>query len=352
MPKNSGFTQHHKDRIRKSGAGFTLIELLVVISIISILSVVGFVSFQAVRNSTLDAKRRADIDAIKKAYETNYDPTANGGQGGYKPLTEAMFASGKIPTPDGTTNTSYIVVGPDINANYNNTNGSGDTVSGDNFSVCAPLGSNIGNNSCVNAQDSVNCFCKTSSGGGGPPTYPAPAFQTINLTAGFNFVGLTVDKGSSYTLGKFYTDLGGEENGILSIATVAANGDYYLSDCSDGCQNNTSPVTVGMAFFINADGSSNSQIQGVQAVQTKISLLSGYTGISFAAVPASINKAKTLLNAINTGCTGCATQIFQLEGASFSVFSVGGGGDGFAISPGIGYMIFSRQSLDYLIPLI
>lgn len=69
-----------------STRGFTLIELLVVVSIIAILSAVGFVSFQNVRNNVLDAKKKADLDAIKKAYETNYDPTINGGQGGYKPL--------------------------------------------------------------------------------------------------------------------------------------------------------------------------------------------------------------------------------------------------------------------------
>lgn len=95
--------------------GFTLIELLVVISIISILSVVGLVSFQGVRGKTIETKKKADIDSIKKAYETNYDPSLNGGQGAYKPLTGANFANGKIPTPGGgdiAANNTYIVSGP------------------------------------------------------------------------------------------------------------------------------------------------------------------------------------------------------------------------------------------------
>lgn len=82
--------------------GFTLIELLVVISIISILSVVGFVSYQNVTSKAKDARMRADIDAIKKAYETNYDPSANGGQGGYKQLQGSQFAGGQVPSqPNG-----------------------------------------------------------------------------------------------------------------------------------------------------------------------------------------------------------------------------------------------------------
>lgn len=102
-------------------SGFTLIELLVAISIIAILSVIGFVSFQQVQSNAKDAKIKADLNAIKKAYETNYDPTLNGGQGGYKPLTDAMFASGKIPTqPNGS---PYpCVVGPDASCASNPTN--------------------------------------------------------------------------------------------------------------------------------------------------------------------------------------------------------------------------------------
>lgn len=92
--------------------GFTLIELLVVISIIAILSVVGFVAFQNVTKNAKDARIKADLNAIKKAYETNFDPTLNGGQGGYQPLKDSDFAGGKIPTqPNG--NPYTYAYGPD-----------------------------------------------------------------------------------------------------------------------------------------------------------------------------------------------------------------------------------------------
>lgn len=100
--------------------GFTLIELLVVISIIAILSVVGFVSFQNVQKNAKDAKIKADLDAIKKAYEVNYIVDSTHPQGAYQPLKNEMFASGKIPTqPNGS---PYpCSVGPDTTCSTNKT---------------------------------------------------------------------------------------------------------------------------------------------------------------------------------------------------------------------------------------
>lgn len=118
--------------------GFTLVELLVVISIIAILSVVGVVVYSGVTKSAKVARAKLDTESIKKAYELNYDPTLSiqlpnntTVSGGYKPLTGANFASGKIPAPDpatpiSTTNT-YIIQGayeipgqpsPSATANY------------------------------------------------------------------------------------------------------------------------------------------------------------------------------------------------------------------------------------------
>jgi general secretion pathway protein G len=47
--------------------GFTLIELLVVISIIGILATFLVASFSSAQNKARDARRKADLDAIKKA---------------------------------------------------------------------------------------------------------------------------------------------------------------------------------------------------------------------------------------------------------------------------------------------
>src|SRR3990167_6143097 len=73
-------------------AGFTLVELLVVIVILAVLGVVGISIFTGVTKKAEDAKRRADVEAIAKAYEANYNPS-----GGYQPLTGNEFVDGVIP---------------------------------------------------------------------------------------------------------------------------------------------------------------------------------------------------------------------------------------------------------------
>lgn len=96
-----------KGMIKFKQRGFTLIELLVVVAIIAILSVIGITVFTGAQSRAKDAKIRADLNAIKKAYEASYNPLTNA----YRALAGTDFADGKIPKkPD---NTDYIcTVGP------------------------------------------------------------------------------------------------------------------------------------------------------------------------------------------------------------------------------------------------
>lgn len=52
--------------------GFTLIELMVVVAIIGILMAVGIVMFSDAQKAVRDAKRRANVDEIGKAFEQYY----------------------------------------------------------------------------------------------------------------------------------------------------------------------------------------------------------------------------------------------------------------------------------------
>lgn len=138
--------------------GFTLIELLVVISIIAILSAVGLVSYNGIRTKALEAQRISNIDAIKKALETKFDPTANGGQGGYKAILDTDFASGKIPVPNPSA--------PSLSSNtYLKTTANSDGTYA-NFYACV----NKADGSVCYGQ-SPSCYCK-SSNQGAPVTVP------------------------------------------------------------------------------------------------------------------------------------------------------------------------------------
>lgn len=57
-------------------AGFTLIELMVVVAIIGILMAAGIITFSSAQRNARDAKRRADVDAIAKAFEQYYVSTS------------------------------------------------------------------------------------------------------------------------------------------------------------------------------------------------------------------------------------------------------------------------------------
>src|SRR3989344_5430885 len=133
MQDKKGFT------LKVHPEGFTLVELLVVVVIIGILSVVGISIFTGTRQKANDARKKADVEAIVKAYEVNYNPLTSI----YPAISGSWFASGQTPKrPD---------TGVDYDISWTGNTG---------FQICVPLG---GAGSC--SSPSATCFCKQSSQG-------------------------------------------------------------------------------------------------------------------------------------------------------------------------------------------
>jgi len=112
-------------------SGFTLVELLVVITIIAILSVIGLAVFTGVQSNARNARRRADINSISKAWEVHYDGTKSPV---YPQLAVTWFSNGAIPRDpkDGTTAYSY------------SGGAASESAGGANYKVCADLESVAG----------------------------------------------------------------------------------------------------------------------------------------------------------------------------------------------------------------
>lgn len=147
MLKNSVSHKFKIDRrteVLSLSEGFTLVELLVVIVILAILGVVGMTVYTSVSDRAEDARRKADVAQIAKAFEANYNPLA-----GYTMINDSHFASGAIPVPP--EGGSYFT----------------DVELGGGFRVCSAISG--GTNPC--SANSETCYCKDSN----QVTYVAPS---------------------------------------------------------------------------------------------------------------------------------------------------------------------------------
>jgi prepilin-type N-terminal cleavage/methylation domain-containing protein len=116
--------------------GFTLVELLVVITIIAILSTLVAVNYVGALGVAADSRRKADVEAISKAYEVKF-------QGFYPQLIGSDFQGQTIPK-DPYGNDYYNVRALD----------------GSGYKVCTALEQNASIYCNNNASD---CYCKVSA---------------------------------------------------------------------------------------------------------------------------------------------------------------------------------------------
>lgn len=124
-------------KLLPASKGFTLIELMVVVTIIAFLSVIGIVAFTNAQKQARDGRRRADIEAIATALESNR--TSDGKYPAVPDCTSTtIFANGKCPTDPSTNKSSDYKDIP--------------SAATDKFTVCATLEVPAGQQFCRSNQ--------------------------------------------------------------------------------------------------------------------------------------------------------------------------------------------------------
>lgn len=93
-----------KNEELKETLGFTLIELMVAIAIVAILATIGIIAFGATQASARDAKRKGDLEDIKKGlylYRSAGGSFCLGGKGACAAATQyILYKDATSTTPD------------------------------------------------------------------------------------------------------------------------------------------------------------------------------------------------------------------------------------------------------------
>lgn len=204
--------------------GFTLVELLVVIIIIALLTTIGVVIYGNAQGKANRSKMIADIDAIAKSYETNYDAENRV----YRPLTAEDFTTGKVPTPPANGNYSGLL-----------------TSNLASFQVCANLEGTTACNSIANS-----CYCRKSAQGTFVQTSGCDKFTGTSQTCRY---GINPPATTVYLKCQ---DLASLSNPFDCSVAIAAAGCWM----PNGTQTNftvynSSGTTIGSMPFISKAGS-------------------------------------------------------------------------------------------------
>lgn len=162
--------------------------------------------------------------------------------------------------------------------------------------------------------------------------------QTFNFQKGWNMVGLAVDKGSDYKAADLLKDLNDLSDQSFKPSEKFTKISRWIYGGYEGYRLgytfNDFPVVVGKGYLIKAERPLTVTLTGsTVALPKTIQLGYSWNLISFPSVPAQINTAEKLLQAIKNQAIGAVEISRVVDGGSWDSSS------NFVINPGEGYFI-------------
>ena len=170
-----------------------------------------------------------------------------------------------------------------------------------------------------------------------PTPTPQPV-QNITIAQGWNLIGITFDKGTNYKASDFAQELNSSLGNSDVMHVIGWKGGRYIV-YAVGSDANDFPIVPGQGYWIRSSSSGNATISGsAQASISSLSILQGWSLISFPSLPSGITTAESLLQVMKTRGIS-ARQILKREGGKWVTHSIDTNADNFNIVPGEGYFI-------------
>ncbi|MBI4035320.1 hypothetical protein HY383_00060 [Candidatus Daviesbacteria bacterium] len=169
-----------------------------------------------------------------------------------------------------------------------------------------------------------------------PSAQPLSSLQVISLSAGNNFIGITLDKGTDYKAASFAQDLNSAQAGTVTQISKWINGAWQTHIV--GFPANNFDIKPGEGYLVKSSRYAQINLSGNKANLPSLTIGPGFNSISLPEVPTLINTAEKLVTEMkNQGIN--ITTLSRWKDGSWRSYIPGFPAGSFEIQEGVGYYL-------------